>query len=130
MNAAAFLDTCIPALRAGDFATLATLLHPDFRVREASGLPYAGIFHGAEGWRQLSRIVVKTWDGFRFDVIEHHGSPAGTMIVRFAISGRSRRTGRPFETTVLELWRFRDGLLAEIVPYYWDTAELAAIDTP
>lgn len=130
MDAQDFLDICAPALRAGDFGAIAPLLHPDFVVHEAPSLPYAGDFHGVEGWRDLSRAVVGAWEDFRFDIVEHHGSPARTMIVRFRISGRSRRTGKAFDTTVLEMWRFRDGLLAEITPYYWDTAGLAAVHAP
>lgn len=130
MDTQTFLDTCARSLKAGDFGAIAPLLHADFAVHEAASLPYSGTYKGIDGWRNLSRAVVKTWEDFRFEIIEHHGSVADTLVVRFAISGRSRRSGKTFDTTVLELWRFRDRLLIEITPYYWDTAELAAVDTP
>jgi ketosteroid isomerase-like protein len=130
MDTRRMVDTFLAALAAGDFGTIGPFLHPDFVVHEAPSLPYAGSFRGLDGWRELSRRVVRAWRDFRFELIEFHGSRDDALIMRFAISGQSRRSGKSFRTTVLELWRFRDGLLCEIVPYYWDTAELVAVDTP
>lgn len=120
-------DRCAAALQKGDFAAIGAMLDPDFVLHEAPSLPYAGTYHGIDGWRAVSRAVVTTWTDFKFEPIAVYEAPE-TLIVNFAISGRSRKTGRPFATTVLEIWRFRGERLREIVPYYWDTAELAAID--
>jgi uncharacterized protein len=123
-----FCERFVAALAAGDFDTMGTMLHPDFVVVEADGLPYAGIYRGLDGWRALSRAVVETWAGFSIRPIAFLGETSNTFVVRFAISGRSRKTGNAFETTVLELWQFRDGLLAAIDPYYWDTHLLALVN--
>lgn len=120
-------DRIAVLLRTGDFGTIATMLEPDFVLHEAGGLPYGGIYHGADGWRAVSRAVVKTWADFTFEPIAVYEA-ADTLIVNFKIAGKSRRTGRAFSTTVLEIWRFRGARLREIVPYYWDTAALAAIN--
>ena len=37
------------------------------------------------------------------------GETEDTLVVRLAISGRSRKTGTPFESTVLELVSFQPG---------------------
>jgi ketosteroid isomerase-like protein len=121
----AFCEQFVAVMQKGDFSALAGLLHADFVVREAQGLPYAGEYRGIEGWRALSKAVIGTWANFNLQLLEVLGETADTLVVRFALSGRSRRTGTPFETTVMELWRFRDGRLSEIVPYYWDTHLLA-----
>ena len=60
--------------------------------------------------------------------MEYLGETADTLVLRFAISGRSRKTGKPFETTVMELWRFQGALLREVLPYYWDTKLLSDVD--
>jgi ketosteroid isomerase-like protein len=39
--------------------------------------------------------------------------------------GRATRSGLAFDTSIFELWRFRDGLIFDIRPYYWDTNLLA-----
>jgi ketosteroid isomerase-like protein len=128
MSHRAFCERFLAALAAGDFDAVGAMLDPDFVLEEAAGLPYAGTYRGVDGWRALSKAIVATWGGFRARILEVPGEGADTLVVRLAISGRSRKTGTPFESTVLELWRFRDGRLREIVPYYWDTHHLATID--
>lgn len=124
-------DTCerfMAALRTGDFDTQRTILAPDFVCTEADGLPYRGTFHGPDGWQTLAMTVGRTWSGFRLELLEFVAETGDNVVWRFAISGKSRRTGTPFQSTVLELWRFRDGKLGEILPYYFDTNLLALAD--
>lgn len=122
-----FCDRFMALLQKGDFDALGPMLDPDFVLREARGLPYAGEYHGLDGWRALSRAVSAAWAGMRLERLEYVAEGADTLVVRFALSGKSRKNGTPFETTVMELWRFRDGKLREILPYYWDTHHLATI---
>lgn len=128
MSQRAVCERVIAALERADFAAIGAMLEPDFAVHEAAGLPYAGTYRGIDGWRALSRAVVKTWVDFKFAPLEIFACSPDAVVVRFAIAGRSRKTGKAFDTTVLELWRFRNERLREIVPYYWDTFELATID--
>ena len=118
------------ALKAGDFDTMATLITPDFVLHEPDGLPYAGDYRGIEGWRDLTARVTTAWAGFRIERIEYFGETNDSLVIRMFLKGRSRTTGKAFETTVLELWRFKSGLLSEISPHYWDTHALAALDSP
>jgi len=118
------------ALKVGDFDTMATMLAPDFVVHEPDGLPYAGDYKGIEGWRDLTAQVIAAWAGFNIERIEYYGETSDSLVIRLFLKGRSRKTGKPFETTVLELWRFRGGLLSEISPHYWDTHALTALNTP
>jgi ketosteroid isomerase-like protein len=120
-----FCEDFLAATRSGDAAALGAMLHPEFSVEEASGLPYAGVYKGVDGWIALSRAVVGTWSKFKIAPIAYPGETENTFTVRFAISGVSRKTGQAFETTVLELWQFKDGKLLEIAPYYFDTHLLA-----
>ncbi|WP_128970209.1 hypothetical protein [Rhodococcus opacus] len=40
-----------------------TVLHPDFRIRQAASLPYGGVYNGVEGWNELwSRVSGKRKD--------------------------------------------------------------------
>jgi ketosteroid isomerase-like protein len=112
------------ALKRGDQDQMSALLHPEFSVTEANGLPYGGIYRGADGWKVLCQSVVKTWKKFKIDLLELVVETDTRVVVRFSISGRSARTGCEFTSTVLELWRLVDGKIMEILPYYWDTQEL------
>lgn len=122
-----FCTRFLDAVGTGDFDTIGTMITEDFVCHEAEGLPYGGDYHGLDGWKRLTGRIVATWAGLRLEPIEMLGETEDSIVVRFRLAGRSRRTGTPFDTTVMELWRFRDGRLAEIWPYYWDTAALAQI---
>ena len=129
MNHQKFSEQFLAALQSGDQAALGEMLHPEFEVEEAAGLPYGGVYRGIQGWLELSNAVIGTWSKFRLQLIEYAGESADSLVIRFAISGRSRKTGKPFESTVLELWKFKDGKLLRIHPYYFDTQLLAAANT-
>ncbi len=111
-----------------DVAGMDALIHPDFELIEPEGLPYGGVYKGREGWRALVNRVIETWASFRIHIAEELGETQDTVVTRFDISGRSRKTGRTWTSSVLELWRFRDGLLVEIAPYYFDTHLLTMMD--
>jgi ketosteroid isomerase-like protein len=123
-----FCEQFLAALAAGDWVAMDAMLHPDFEVIEADGLPFAGIYRGPKGWRELSNAILATWSGFQLRLLEMHGGDEDAAILRFAMSGRSRKTGRAWETTALELWNIRDGKLLRIDPYYFDTDLLAKAD--
>jgi ketosteroid isomerase-like protein len=118
------------ATRTGDKATLAELVHPEFELIEPTGVPYEGTFRGLDGWRKLARAVIEAWDDFQVEPISFPGESVDTLVVNLRLSGRSRKTGRPFSMSVLELWTFRDGKVIGISPHYFDTHLLAKIDTP
>lgn len=125
-----FAERFLAAVRGGDEATMREMLHPDFELEEAASLPYGGVYRGVDGWLSLCRAVVATWSKFRLTFLEFAGEAADSLVVRFAISGCSRRTLKPFESSVLELWRFKDGKLIRIAPYYFDTQLLVRANTP
>ncbi|MBX3538916.1 MAG: nuclear transport factor 2 family protein [Chelatococcus sp.] len=125
-----FCKAFFAALDTGDFETLGDMMDADFVCHEAEGLPYGGAWRGIAGWKALCKQIVGTWAGLKVVPIEFLGETADTIVLRLRLTGRSRRTGVAIDTTVMELWRFRDGKLREILPYYWDTAALVAADTP
>lgn len=116
------------ALQKGDFATQREILTPDFICTEAAGLPYAGTFRGPDGWEELAKTVGRTWKGFSLQFREWVAESEDSAVLLFDISGASRKTGTTFNSSVLELWRFAGGKLAEIRPFYFDTHELAIAD--
>lgn len=128
MSNMAFFERFVLVLRNGDFDALDSMVTRSFRVKEASGLPYAGTYQGVKGFRELSLRVYRHWKEFTFETLEVFDAGSKGFVVLFRITGRSRKTGRDFDTTTAEIWRMEGGLLAEIVPYYWDTLYLAQID--
>ena len=127
MKNRALFDQFMTAVTTRDGAGAKAMLHPDFTVVEAAGLPYAGTWRGYEGWRALNRAVRDAWADFHVETDEFLGETDATLVVRMTISGKARLTGTPFKTGILEIWRFEGGLIREVTPYYWDTHHLAAI---
>jgi len=123
-------DRFIAALGIGDFATQREILAPDFVCTEAAGLPYPGTFTGPDGWETLARTVGRTWAKFSIKRREFVAESEDSAVMLFDIAGQSRKTGKPFQSSVLELWRFKGDKLVEIMPFYFDTHQLAVADTP
>ena len=121
-----FSERFLAAMRAGDEAALREMMDPDFTVEEADSLPYGGTYRGVEGWMTLSRAVVAAWAGFRLELADYVAETPDSLVVRFRIAGRSRKTGRSFESSVMEWWMFKEGRLLRILPYYFDTHLLVA----
>lgn len=113
------------ALMSGDPARMEELIHPEIVLEQAASLPYGGIYTGYAGLRELGERLLATWSDFRATTESVIGDPSGDHFVLIQrVSGRSRRSGRPFEISILELFSFREGRLAEIRPHYWDTNAL------
>lgn len=125
-----FFERFMTATRTGDKAALAEMVHPDFELIEPTGVPYEGTFRGLDGWRKLARAVIEAWDEFQVVPLSFPGESANALVVHLRLSGRSRKTGRSFTMSVLELWTFQDGKVIGISPHYFDTHLLAEVDMP
>lgn len=128
MNNLAFIQEYLRLAKLGQRREGTALFHKDFTVVEAEGLPYAGIYHGGTGFLDLIGKVTAQWSDLTIETLQMIGAPDGDVFaIEMAMSGTSSTTGRPFSTTVCEIWTIRDGMIFSIRPYYWDTKALAAI---
>lgn len=103
-----------------------TLLHDDFVVHEAGGLPFSGDYHGSEGFFELLNRMN--------DVLELAAGPITTdplgydaVAARFRLRFISRASGESVEMGLVEIYTVRDGRIAELDVYYKDPAAVAAI---
>ena len=103
-----------------DWDRLGSYCHPSFRVTESDALPYAGVYRGVDGFRQLARIIFS--DSFTdFTVTpEYYLEGDDQVLLMAAISGVGKPTGIAFASHVAEIYLFEDGLIREIRPFYWD----------
>jgi ketosteroid isomerase-like protein len=103
-----------------------SLLHDDFVVHEAGGLPFSGDYHGPHGFFELlSRMN---------DVLELTAGPVTTdplgdnvVAARFRLTFMSRATGKSVEMGLVEIYTVRDGQIAELDVYYKDPAAVTAL---
>jgi ketosteroid isomerase-like protein len=109
------------AAGAGDWDNVAALLTDDFVIREAVGLPYAGTWHGKDALRQVYMLVMGAWQDPK--VAMHaltvgDGHAVGLLTLTVTAPGTGERHSFP----IAEMFRIDNGRIAEIQPYYFDTA--------
>jgi uncharacterized protein len=105
-----------------------SLLHDDFVVHEAGGLPFSGDYHGSRGFFELLNRMN--------DVLELTAGPITThplgedaVAARFRLTFTSRASGKSVEMGLVEIYTVRDGRIAELDVYYKDPAAVAALLT-
>ena len=103
-----------------------SLLHDDFVVHEAGGLPFSGDYYGWQGFYELLNRMN--------DVLDLTASPITTdslgddaVAARFRLRFISRASGESVEMGLVEIYTLRDGRIAELDVYYKDPAAVAAI---
>ena len=108
-----------------DFGELAQHFHPDVVLYQDPGLPYGGDWRGRDGMERFLAVMSRTWERFEFGDQEFwfRGSAA---VVLTRVSARARATGIELEFPILQHILIRDRQLAEVRPFYWNTAAIAA----
>jgi ketosteroid isomerase-like protein len=104
---------------AGNWEEFEACVHADFSIRESSALPFGGSYKGVEGFRKLVRTVFTHFQRLRAEP-GHYMEGDDYVAAIVSLSGTGKKTGKEFDTTVAELFRFKDGKVIEILPYYWD----------
>ena len=111
------------------FDTLAPFFASDVVLHQAESLPYGGIWRGHDGMERFFAAMSQAWE--EFEIVEQEFlSTSGTAVVLTQVHARARATGRELDFPILQTIRVVDGRIAEVRPFYWDTAEIAAACRP
>jgi ketosteroid isomerase-like protein len=108
-----------------NFETLAPFFAPDVVLHQAEALPYGGIWRGHDGMEQFFVAMATTWESFEM-VDQEFLATSETAVVLTHVRARARATGRELDFPILQSIRVVDGRIAEVRPFYWDTAAIAA----
>lgn len=115
------IDRFVAAVFAGDSATLLSLCDPEFVLHEGSGLSFGGTYAGGEGFLAFLGLFSQTLDIARLEPIRTYLTDDPDWIVcEFELEATVRATGKPFASSLLERWHFRDGKVLAIKPHYFD----------
>lgn len=116
------IDSLYAATAVGDFDAAEALLTDDFFITEADSLPMKGTYRGKTALRDLFTQVMGMMDvaGLKRGETTTGGDFAICQ-VWFQFQDPSLAEGE-----LLELFRFRDGKVCEIRPYYFDAAPIVA----
>src|SRR5687767_1525243 len=100
----------VAAALSGDATTLHALSDPDLVLEQGSGMPYRGIYRGADGFLQFLGVFGETFAIEKLDVIRIYScDDPDWLVCEFDVRAVTRATGNVYETTLLERWQFRDG---------------------
>ena len=117
-----FIDDLYTATGAGDWDKAASMLTEDFFVTEADTLPMAGTYRGPNALRELFTKVMGMMDVAGLDRVQTTvGGDYAVTIVAFRFADPSLP---PAE--LCEMFKFRDGKVCEIRPFYFDPAPIIA----
>jgi SnoaL-like domain len=116
------IDDLYAATGVGDFDLAETMLTDDFVVTEAASLPMAGTYSGRGALRELYTKVMGIMDVAALNRVETTtGGDYAVTILSFEFQDISLAPAH-----ICERFRFRDGKVCEIVPYYYDPAPVVA----
>ncbi|MGO1049403.1 nuclear transport factor 2 family protein [Crossiella sp. CA198] len=108
------------------FEPVAEFLDPEIVLHQAEGLPYGGQWRGPDGLARFLAVMARTWASF--EILAQETLVDGDRVsVLSQVRARGRATGTELEFPILQLIRLRHGRLAEVRPFYWDTAAVAAV---
>lgn len=117
-----FVVDLYAATGVGDWDKVSTMLTDDFVCSEADTLPMKGLYHGKNALRELYTKVMGMMDVAGLDVVETTvGKDHAVTILSFQFADPALERAH-----LCELFRFRDGKVCEIKPYYYDPAPIVA----
>lgn len=116
--AAKLLDSFI----AGDMDGALSTIHADCVVHESQALPYPGDWHGPAGFGELVGKLVEYFDVkfSSYEVIDG----GDTVAMRAFATFTSRASGQSLETSIVEIYRFRDGQIIDADIFYKDPSAI------
>lgn len=102
----------------GDWAKAATLMTDDILITEASNLPFAGVYRGLQGMRELFATVQSTMGVVGVDMRQvTAGGEWVVVLLDLLVAGTP-----PVRVPLAEAFRLQDGKVCEILPYYFDAS--------
>jgi len=120
-QAETLIDDLYAASGAGDWAKAESMLTDDLVIHEADGLPMAGTYTGIHALQDLYKSVFATLK------VESLETVARCYGGEYAVCILKMHFGKGLEPAELtEVFRFRDGKVCEIKPYYFDPAPVKA----
>lgn len=116
------------AVHEADFDEMGRVLHDDFVVREAGGLPYSGDYRGLGGFRDL---LEKMNDAMTLRPGPFTSDPLGenAVALRFSLTFTARASGESVEMNLVEIYTLAGDKIIELDVYYKDPSAVTALLT-
>ena len=89
----------------------------DIELMGPSDIPYAGTYRGPSGMKKFLESLMSSAEDFEISHDMIHGSD-GHVSVFGHERGKSKKTGREFETRVVDIFELRDGKISKFFCAY------------
>jgi ketosteroid isomerase-like protein len=98
------------------------LLDENVAFRPSASVPgHGGDWIGHDGFLNMCKAYADVWqppEGLRFEFLDGGGDK---VVILASFTRTSRHTGRSIPIQMVEIVTVRDGKIAELVPYFYDT---------
>jgi ketosteroid isomerase-like protein len=105
------------------------LLHDEFVVYEAGGVPFSGEYRGPQGFFDLFEAINKNLE-LTLDPSVQYLVADGSVAMCSRMKFTARGSGKSVEVGLVEVYAVRDGLIVELDVYYKDPSAVAALLVP
>jgi ketosteroid isomerase-like protein len=120
------VETGLDTARSGRMDAARPYFHDDMILIEAEGLPFGGTYRGWDGYMEVLGKLGKFWTGGR----KQHSRafiPYGDdkVIMHHTLDGHIAKNGQHVEMPVMILIGLKDGKIASIQPFLFDTKKVS-----
>ena len=111
----------------GDIASILNMLDPnaDLVFEGPSTIPWAGNWHGAEGWGRFFQTIGEAADDITL-TMEPFAAQGDRVAALGRYQARVKRTGKRIDSPLVHLWTIRNGKVVRCVEATNTAAEMAA----
>ena len=117
----------LDALNAHDPDAMRELVHPDYAFHARFAALEGRVYRGPTGFHDYFRDLDDGFEDLRWELDEIMQPPDETkLFAAFRFTARGRGGGVPIDTSVYQVWTFRDGLAWRTVSYASEAEALEA----
>ncbi len=110
----------------GDFSAIASTLDPQCVIFQPASLPYGGAWKGLSGFEEWMKALAQQWSSMEMRDAQIY--PWEDVIVsKSHVFAHAKVSGKRADWPLLQFFKFRDGKILELSPFYWDTAALLPV---
>jgi ketosteroid isomerase-like protein len=122
----AVVETFVNAFGEGRLDDALSLLHDEFVVHAAGGVPYSGDYLGAEGFSELIAKILPVLDLTPSSEMQYVAD-GDQVVLHYRLTFTAHATAKSVEMSVAEVFVVRDGLIAELDVFYKEPSAVVAL---
>lgn len=126
MNPRAIVEKFVIAFGEGRLDDALSLLHDEFVIHAAGGVPYSGDYQGAQGFSELITKILPVLDLTPSPEMEYLVD-GEKVVIYYRLTFTARASGDSVEMRVTEVFTVRDGRIAELDVFYKDPSAVAGL---